>query len=185
MLVLFNKVGDAAGHRAADGVLAFRLACRRRAQKLETYKGRPEVNLLPLYTIGEGGSVLVSSDTWPGTGGVLGLTKEQIAENKAKGVKPRAGPASPICTDPTTPSSNIGATTGRALQPRSHVPGRTVLRQLWYQKHLNANVAGARRARTEANCQVPRGAGSHLAVAEPGRDVPLSHRRRSRSAMSR
>src|SRR5262245_58466950 len=44
-------------------------------KNLETYKQRPEVKLLPLYTTDEGGSVLISSDTWPGTGGVLGLTK--------------------------------------------------------------------------------------------------------------
>ena len=38
------------------------------------------MNLLPLYTTEDGGSVAISSDTWPGTGGVLGLTKAQIAE---------------------------------------------------------------------------------------------------------
>src|SRR4029077_20422467 len=58
---------------------------------LAMYKERKEVHLLPLYTTDEGGSVLVSSDTWPGTGGVLGLTKSQIAEAKATGVKPLGG----------------------------------------------------------------------------------------------
>src|SRR5215831_17076935 len=40
-------------------------------KNMETYKQRPEVKLAPLYTTDEGGSVLVSSDTWPGTGGIL------------------------------------------------------------------------------------------------------------------
>ena len=35
-------------------------------RSLETYKTRHEVELLPLYTDEEGGSVLISSDTWPG-----------------------------------------------------------------------------------------------------------------------
>jgi catechol 2,3-dioxygenase-like lactoylglutathione lyase family enzyme len=60
-------------------------------KNLEIYKQRPEVKLAPLYTTDEGGSVLVSSDTWPGTGGILGLTKAQIGDAKAKGVKPLGG----------------------------------------------------------------------------------------------
>jgi catechol 2,3-dioxygenase-like lactoylglutathione lyase family enzyme len=60
-------------------------------KNLALYKERKEVKLLPLYTTAEGGSVLISSDTWPGTGGLLGLTKAQIAEAKAAGVKPRGG----------------------------------------------------------------------------------------------
>lgn len=46
---------------------------------------------MPLYT-GEGaGTVFISSDTYPGTGGVLGLTLAQVAEARAKGVKPNGG----------------------------------------------------------------------------------------------
>src|ERR671930_437154 len=55
-------------------------------KSLAEYKSRPDVELLPLYTTDEGGYVLINSDTWPGTGGVLGLTREQIAEARAKGV---------------------------------------------------------------------------------------------------
>jgi len=38
------------------------------------------VKLLPLYTTDEGGSVFVSSDTWPGANGSRGRTKTEIAE---------------------------------------------------------------------------------------------------------
>ena len=43
---------------------------------------------MPLYTGDDSGTVFVSSDTWPGTGGVLGLTQAQIADAKARGVQP-------------------------------------------------------------------------------------------------
>src|SRR6266850_1761000 len=57
-------------------------------KSLESYKSRPDVTLLPLYTTGEGGAVFVSSDTWPSTGRTPGLTKAQIAEARANGVQP-------------------------------------------------------------------------------------------------
>ena len=44
--------------------------------------------MLPLYTGDDGSTVLISSDTWPGMGGVLGLTRAQIAYAKARGVQP-------------------------------------------------------------------------------------------------
>src|SRR6266446_2504690 len=46
------------------------------------------VNVLPLYTTDEGGSVWISSDTWPGTGGVPGRTKAQIEEATVNGIQP-------------------------------------------------------------------------------------------------
>src|ERR1051325_11623479 len=57
-------------------------------QKLAEFQGATEVNLLPLYTGDGSGSVYISSDTWPGTGGVLGRTLDQIAEAKATAVQP-------------------------------------------------------------------------------------------------
>src|SRR5258708_26926147 len=45
------------------------------------------VKLLPLYTTDQGGSVFVSSDTWPGAAGSLGRTKMEIAEAIAKGIQ--------------------------------------------------------------------------------------------------
>ena len=45
------------------------------------------IELLPLYTGDEDGSVLISTDTWPGRDGVLGLTKAQLVEAKAARVE--------------------------------------------------------------------------------------------------
>src|SRR5262249_14276933 len=57
-------------------------------KSLEVYKSRPDMKLIPLDTTDEGGTVLISSDSWPGPLGVLGLTKAEIAEAKAKGIEP-------------------------------------------------------------------------------------------------
>jgi hypothetical protein len=70
------------------------------AKNLATYQSRPKVKLLPLYTTEEGGFVFVSSDTWPGTGGVS-ASQAQIADAKAKGVKPAGGAGLRICRVPT------------------------------------------------------------------------------------
>src|SRR5688500_2421426 len=52
---------------------------------------KDHITLLPLYTGDGTGTVYISSDTWPGSGGVLGLTRAGIADAKAKGVKPTGG----------------------------------------------------------------------------------------------
>src|SRR5712691_9443593 len=55
---------------------------------LESYRKQEGLTLLPLHTGDAGRTVLISSDTWPGTGGVLGRTAAQVAEAKATGVAP-------------------------------------------------------------------------------------------------
>jgi hypothetical protein len=44
-----------------------------------------------MFTTDEGGTVFVSSDTWPGYGDTFGRTKAQIADAKAKGMQPTHG----------------------------------------------------------------------------------------------
>src|SRR5205823_1544730 len=91
VLVLFTKVNTRPPLQPQTAVWHFGWHVTDVRKNLEIYKQRPEVKLLPLYTTDEGGHVFVSSDTWPGTDGVLGLTKAQIAEAKAKGVQPAGG----------------------------------------------------------------------------------------------
>jgi len=128
-------------------------------KNMELYKTRSEVTLAPLYTTDEGGSVLVSSDTWPGTGGVLGLTKAQIADAKAKGVQPAGGAGFAYMRGPD----------GALIEYQGNMPAERFnhvhmyqedpfCAQLWYRKHLNAPVAQTAVLRTEADCKVPRGA---------------------------
>ena len=107
--MLFTKVDDAAGHPAADGVLAFRLARHRCAQEpADLHAAR--LTLLPLYTEEAGGTVFTSADTWPGTGGALGLTKAGIADAKAKGVKPTGGAGFAYLRGPDDAISSTRAT---------------------------------------------------------------------------
>src|SRR5262245_45856693 len=88
VLVLFSKTESAPPITPQSAIWHFGWHVTDVRRSLATYQARPDVTVLPLYTTEEGGSVPISSDTWPGTGGVLGLTKVQIAEALAKGVKP-------------------------------------------------------------------------------------------------
>src|SRR4051794_15438638 len=91
VLLLFNKVDRAPPAQPQTAIWHFGWHVVDARKTLAAFRTRPDVKLLPLYT-GDGDNfVHVSSDTWPGTGGVLGLTKTQIAEAKAKGVQPAGG----------------------------------------------------------------------------------------------
>jgi catechol 2,3-dioxygenase-like lactoylglutathione lyase family enzyme len=128
---------------------------------MAVYQARPEVRLAPLYTTDEGGSVFVSSDTWPGTGGLLGLSKTQIADAKAKGVKPLGGAGFAYLRGPDNAlieyQGNMPAERFNHVHMYQDDP---FCAQLWYRKHLNAasppTPAGTP-ARSEADCKVPRG----------------------------
>jgi catechol 2,3-dioxygenase-like lactoylglutathione lyase family enzyme/predicted enzyme related to lactoylglutathione lyase len=129
-------------------------------KSLTTYQSRPEVKLLPLYTTDEGGFVFVSSDTWPGTGGVLGLTKAQIAAAKAEGVKPAGGAGFAYMQGPDNAiveyQGNMPAERFNHVHLYQEDP---FCAQLWYQKHLGGTAVASRApgpVRTEANCKVER-----------------------------
>jgi catechol 2,3-dioxygenase-like lactoylglutathione lyase family enzyme len=169
VLVLFAKVAQppiSDPQATAFWHFGWHVTDERRAAA--TYIARPEVKLMPLYTTNEGGSVLVSSDTWPGTGGLLGLTKTQIADARAKGAKPRGGAGFAYMAGPD----------GTLIEYQGNMPAERFnhvhmyqedpfCAQIWYRNHLKApgpqagtsaaNVAGAT-PRTEANCKVPRAA---------------------------
>lgn len=129
-------------------------------KNLATYKERKEVHLLPLYTTDEGGYVFVSSDTWPGTGGVLGLTKSQIAEAKANGVKPAGGAGFAYLEGPD--AAIVEYQGNMPVERFNHVhmyQEDPYCAQLWYQKHLAAPVplpAAGQVPHTEADCKVER-----------------------------
>ncbi len=91
VLVLFTKVDAPPATLPQSAIWHFGWHVGDARACLDGYRARPEVALLPLHTTDEGGSVLISSDTWPGVGGVLGLTRAQIAEARANGVKPSGG----------------------------------------------------------------------------------------------
>jgi catechol 2,3-dioxygenase-like lactoylglutathione lyase family enzyme len=161
VLVLFTKVAAAPATSPQTAIWHFGWHVTDTRQTLESYKGRPDVTLLPLYTTDEGGSVFISSDTWPGTGGVPGRTKAQIAEAKATGVQPtRTGGFGYL----EGPDNALVEYAGNHPAERfNHVhfyQDDPFCAQLWYQKHLNAPVFAGRTSSTpltEATCRVPRG----------------------------
>ena len=122
---------------------------------------KQNVPLLPLYT-GEGNrTVFVSSDTYPGSGGVLGLTRAGLAEAKAKGVKPALGAGFAYLRGPD--DATVEYQGNMPAERFNHVhmyQDQPYCAQLWYQRHLNVPVPGPRPgqvARTEENCRVERG----------------------------
>jgi len=140
-------------------------------KNLALYKERKEVKLLPLYTTEGGGSVLVSSDTWPGTGGLLGLTKTQIAEAKAAGVKPRGGAGFAYLEGPDR--AIVEYQGDMPVERFNHVhmyQEDPLCAQLWYQKHLNAPVSqpAAGQNHTEADCKLERSERSWPALEKEG-----------------
>lgn len=142
-------------------------------KSMEMYKQHKDVTLLLLFTSDEGGAVYVSSDTWPGTGGVLGLTKAQIADAKAKGLKPLGGAGFAYLLGPDNAiveyQGNMPAERFNHVHMFEEDP---YCAQLWYQQHLNAKLspaqAAAHEAHTEADCKVPRGERSWPAFDKEG-----------------
>src|SRR5262245_10244334 len=80
VLILFTRVATAPATSPQSAIWHFGWHVPDTRRALESYQSRPDVKLLPLYTTDAGASVLISSDTWPGTGGVPGRTRSQIAE---------------------------------------------------------------------------------------------------------
>jgi catechol 2,3-dioxygenase-like lactoylglutathione lyase family enzyme len=128
----------------------------------------------PLWTgIGDG-SVIVSSDTYPGAGGVYGLgeTKEQMAEAQAKSIKPKGGPGFAYLIGPDHALIEVAGKSDPERFNHVHMwEDQPYCAQLWYQKHLNATVPSRRtpaKVYTEANCRVARGVATWPSLTKDG-----------------
>jgi catechol 2,3-dioxygenase-like lactoylglutathione lyase family enzyme len=160
VLVLFTKVDQPPATQPQTAVWHFgwHVTSERAAMARLRVDG---VTLLPLYTTAEGGTVNINSDTWPGTGGVLGLTKAQIDDAKKNNVKPAGGPGFAYIRGPDDALIEVQGDMPAERFNHVHMYQEDPFcAQLWYQKHLNAPVSQARRGgepRTEANCRVARG----------------------------
>jgi catechol 2,3-dioxygenase-like lactoylglutathione lyase family enzyme len=141
VLVLFTPVETPPPSEPQSAIWHFGWHVPDARKSLETYRARPEVALLPLYTSEEGGSVLISSDTWPGTGGALGLTKAQIAEAKAQGVRPKGGGGFSYMRGPDDALVEYAGDHPKERFNHVHMYQEDPIGALhWYQKHLNAPV---------------------------------------------
>ena len=105
--------------------------------------------------------MLVSSDSWPGTGGVPGRTKAQIAEAIATGVQPaRKGGFGYMRGPDDALVEYAGDHPAERLNHVHMFHDDPFCAQLWYQQHLNAPVVAGRTPLapvTETTCRVPRG----------------------------
>ena len=161
VMVLFDRVDTPPTSEPQSAIWHFGWHVTNSRGCLETYKTRREVELLPLYTSEEGGSVLISSDTWPGQGGVLGLTKAQIAETRQKGRGPAGGGGFAYMKGPDEALVEYAGDHPAERFNHVHLYQEDPLcAQLWYQKHLNAppRTGWGGIPVTEADCKVPRGA---------------------------
>lgn len=161
VLVLFTKVATAPATSPQTAIWHFGWHVTDTRASLEAYQGRPDVRLLPLYTTDEGGSVFLSSDTWPSAGGGPGLTKAQIADARARGVQPTRTGGFGYMQGPD--HALVEYAGNHPAERFNHVhlyQDDPFCAQLWYQKHLNAPVFAGRTSRTpltEATCTVERG----------------------------
>jgi catechol 2,3-dioxygenase-like lactoylglutathione lyase family enzyme len=161
VLVLFDKADAPPTSEPQSAIWHFGWHVTDARASLATFKSRPDVTLLPLYTTDAGGSVLISSDTWPGTGGVPGRTAAQIEQAKRDGIQPAGGGGFAYMTGPDNALVEIAGNYPAERFNHVHLWQEDPLcALLWYQQHLNAPVrAGvAAPSMTEANCKVPRGA---------------------------
>jgi len=160
-LVLFTKVAAPPPTSPQTAIWHFGWHVTDTRASLETYRARRDLTLLPLYTTDEGGSVLVSSDSWPGTGGVPGRTKAQIAAAIATGVQPaRKGGFGYMRGPDDALVEYAGDHPAERLNHVHMFHDDPFCAQLWYQQHLNAPVVAGRTPLapvTETTCRVPRG----------------------------
>ena len=161
VMVLFTKSDKLPASEPQSAIWHFGWHVSDLRHCLKIYKSRPEVELLPLYTSEEGGSVLISSDTWPGRGGVLGLTKAQIAEARAIGLGPAGGGGFAYMRGPDNALVEYAGDHPAERFNHVHLYQEDPLcAQFWYQKHLNAppRAGWGGVSESEAECKVPRGA---------------------------
>lgn len=116
------------------------------------------MTLAPLYTGEANNSVFVSSDTWPGTGGILGPTQAQIADAKARRVQPLRGAGFAYMRGPDNAlieyQGNFPAERFNHVHLYQEDP---FCAQAWYRLRLNAALPPNAQPRSEADCKVSRG----------------------------
>jgi len=161
VLILFTRVATAAPTSPQTALWHFGWHVTDTRKSLDTYTARKNLQLLPLCTTDEGGSVFISSDSWPGTGGVPGRTKAQIAEAKAQGIQPARSGGFGYMQGPD--DALVEYAGNHPAERFNHVhmfQDDPFCAQIWYQQHLNAPVFAGRTSpagMTESTCQVPRG----------------------------
>ena len=181
VLILFTKVDKPPPTSPQTAIWHFGWYVADVRASRDGYLRRPDVELLPLYTTEQGGSVLISTDTWPGRDGVLGLTRAQIADATRNGVQPtRRGGFAYMRGPDNAIVEYMQDSTAERMNHVHFIHEQPFCAQLWYQKHLGATVLPPRPGTpqnttpqssappvTEANCKVERSADPTWPALEP------------------
>jgi catechol 2,3-dioxygenase-like lactoylglutathione lyase family enzyme len=161
VLILFDKVGSPAPLSPETAYWHFGWHVTDSRRSLENYRKVHDLKLLPLYTSEAGGSVLISSDAYPGVDGVLGRSRAELAEAARTGVKPKGGPGFAYMAGPDGLAVEYAGDHPVERFNHMHMWHEDLFcAQLWYQQHLNALPMDGRSAAQpldESNCRVPRG----------------------------
>ena len=128
---------------------------------LADFGARDGVELLPLYTGDGAGAVYISSDTWPGAGGLLGRTRAEIEDAKASGLQPTRGGGFAYLQGPDRVIVEYAG--NYPAQRFNHVhmwQEDPLCAERWYVEHLQAEVLPRRGTASSVvdDCRVPRGA---------------------------
>src|SRR5260370_20644228 len=162
VLVLFDKTDAPPPTGTQSAIWHFGWHVLDSQATVAAFKERSEVTIRPLYTTDEGGSVLISSDTWPSIGNTLGLTKAQIAAARASGVQPTGkGGFAYMSGGPEDALFEIAGDYPAERFNHVHMwHEQPFCALLWYKQHLNAPVRQGfpDTELTAANCRVERGA---------------------------
>jgi hypothetical protein len=141
VLILFNQVSSAPPVEPDTAIWHFGWHVTNVRGSLEEYRRHDGPVLLPLYT-GDGDNfVQISSDTWPGAGGTLGRTRDEIAEAKRTGMQPKLGPGFAYMQGPDCAIVEYAG--DHAVERFNHVhmwQEQPIRAQMWYQLHLNASL---------------------------------------------
>jgi catechol 2,3-dioxygenase-like lactoylglutathione lyase family enzyme len=164
VLVLFTKIDQPASTQPQTAMWHFGWHVTNERAALARMRA-DGITVLPLYTSDDGRTVSISSDTFPGIGGVLGLTKSQLAEARKNNVTPTGVAGFAYIRGPDDAVVEVQGDMPAERFNHVHMYQEDPFcAQLWYQKHFGAAVAPPRPGapveppRTEENCRVPRGA---------------------------
>ncbi len=159
VLILFSQVSSPPPTEPDTAIWHFGWHVTDVRGSLQEYRARDGLALLPLYTGEDDNFVLISSDTWPGTGGLLGRTRGEIAEARRTGVQPNRGPGFAYMQGPDCAIVEYAG--NHPAERFNHVhmwQEQPVCAQLWYQQHLDASLVPGAPSPDAADCLVTRGA---------------------------
>jgi catechol 2,3-dioxygenase-like lactoylglutathione lyase family enzyme len=154
VLVVFTQVDTpAASDPEATALWHFGWHVTDSRRSLARYEAAPGVTLAPLYTGDGDGIVFISSDTYPGTNGSLGLTQAQIAQARVRGVQPRGGGGFAYLYGPDNALVEyVGNMPAERFNHVHMYQEDPFCAQVWYQQHLNAPLTDNALPRTQADC---------------------------------